>query len=73
MMNGPGFYCSAGDGQNVFYAPNAVTGPNWLNLIAANHAAYTYPVSGWTWYETEDLARMAMGLPSWDSLQLQAR
>ena len=72
MMNGPGFYCSAGDGQNVFYAANAVNGPNGLNLIATNHLTYTYPVSGWTWYETEDLARTAMGLPSWGSLQPQA-
>ena len=66
--NGPGFYRSTGDGQNVWYAANAVNGPNGVNLVAANHAAYVYPVAGWTWYADEDTARAAMGLPSWESL-----
>ena len=73
MMNGPGFYHDAGDGQNVIYAPNAVNGPNGLNLVAENHAAYIYPVAGWTWYSDEDTARAAMGLPTWESLQSSAQ
>ena len=69
QSSGPGFYRSAGDGQNVIYAPNAVNGPNGLNLTANNHATYSYPIAEWTWYETEAAARSALGLPSWESLQ----
>jgi len=63
MTTGPGFYKSAGDGENILYAPNSVTGPG-VNLLAANQATYTYPVNGWTWYTDEATARAALALPS---------
>jgi hypothetical protein len=62
-MNGPGFYKSVGDGQSVYYAPNSATGPGF-SLVAAQHATYTYPVNGWTWFSDENTARAALLLPT---------
>jgi len=67
MSNGPGFYKSVGDGLNVTYASNYVYSPGY-SLVAKTHinnpSAYVFPIDGWSWYDTEDAARTAMGLPS---------
>lgn len=64
---GEGFYKSCGDGVSVFYAPTSVTAPAFT-LLAENHAGYTYPQDGWAWFDSEDAARTAFGLPSVESL-----
>lgn len=40
-----------------------IHGPNGLRLLARDKDTYTYPVRGWVWYDNEDLARAALGLP----------
>ncbi len=70
-MNGQGFYISANDNVNVLYAPNAVYFPDGTSLMASNYTNYSYPINGWVWYDNEDLARAAMGLPSWESLNTE--
>lgn len=37
--------------------------PSGLSLTPANHTEHTYPVDGWTWFDTADEAAAAM-LPS---------
>jgi hypothetical protein len=32
------------------------------HLKRDEHATYTYPIDGWSWYESEDEARKALGL-----------
>lgn len=52
-MNNSGFYKK--DGSEMLYAPNIVEGPNYV-LIAANKDSYEYPVEGWIWTESEEVA-----------------
>lgn len=62
METGEGFYKSCWDGANLFYAPTSVTAPTFT-LLAEDHATYTYPQDGWSWFDTENAARAAFGLP----------
>jgi hypothetical protein len=71
-MNGQGFYISANDNVNVFFAPTAVYFPDGTNIMTSNYTNYTYPINGWTWYENEDLARAAMSLPSVEQIEANA-
>ena len=41
--------------SEILTAPNFVTGPSY-ELIAENYATYTYPVDGWYWFDSFDLA-----------------
>jgi hypothetical protein len=34
------------------------------HLKRDDHASYDYPVDGWSWYDSEDEAREALGFPS---------
>lgn len=45
-----GFYTT-----DLRYAANAVYGPNFT-LLASEKDTYQYPVNGWTWYDSRDLA-----------------
>jgi hypothetical protein len=36
----------------------------YYTLIANNHETYTYPVDGWYYFESEELAREFFGLPA---------
>jgi hypothetical protein len=60
MENTSGFYKD--DEGNLLFAPNGVTGPTY-DLQPINHEAYTYPVEGWYWFDTEAEAREFFGLP----------
>jgi hypothetical protein len=50
MENTSGFYKQNED-LTWEYAPNFVYGPNF-DLIKENKDSYTYPVEGWSWYES---------------------
>jgi len=65
-MNTSGFYKEQ-DGD-LFHGPNAVYNANFT-LLKELHETYTYPVDGWHWFETEELAREFFGLPEADEQQ----
>lgn len=62
-MNTSGFYKVQED--SLFYGPNAVYNVNFT-LLKDLHETYTYPVDGWYWFETEELAREFFELPETD-------
>jgi hypothetical protein len=55
-----GFYAASGNG--VIHAPNRVCAPTF-ELHRDLKDTYTYPVGGWTWFDSEAEARIAFGLP----------
>lgn len=60
-MDTSGFYTVDADG--VFHhAPNWVEAPGY-ELRRELKDTYTYPVSGWTWFDSVELARAAFGIP----------
>lgn len=61
MDNTSGFYKNE-DGLLLF-GPNGVSGP-LFDLHQANRTEYTYPVAGWSWFDTEEEARTFFGLPA---------
>jgi hypothetical protein len=63
-MNTSGFYSlnTQDDGQSLHYAPNKV-GCNTFELFKELHESYTYPIGGWTWFESEAEARIFFELP----------
>lgn len=50
------------DNGQLLYAPNSVFNADY-ELHANQHETYTYPVHGWTWFETDVEAREYFGLP----------
>ena len=54
-MSEAGFYKEQ-DGI-LLYAPEQVSGPDY-DLFAYIHDSYTYPVGGWTWFDTKEAARI---------------
>lgn len=54
-MNTSGFYNNKGE-----YAPNEIYGPSFV-LLAKNKDTYSYPVNGWTWYDSVEEAQQAEG------------
>lgn len=60
-MNTQGFYKFTND--ELFYGPNFVSNANY-ELITVNHEQYSYPVDGWYYFESEELAREFFGLPA---------
>jgi hypothetical protein len=58
-MDTSGFY-KLDDGVMI-HAPNAVVGAD-LELLRAEHASYTYPASGWYWFDTEAAALEYFGM-----------
>lgn len=50
------------DNGTLLYGANAVLNANY-ELFKENYAAYTYPVDGWYWFETEAAAREFFNLP----------
>ena len=63
-MNTSGFYSlnTQDNGQSLYYAPNKV-GCNAFELFKELHESYTYPIGGWTWFESEAEARIFFELP----------
>lgn len=60
-MSHPGFY-KREDGGQLMHAPAMVEGPGYL-LLADFRVEVTLPVDGWDWYESEEAARLALGVP----------
>ena len=55
-MNTPGFYKVDPSGI-VIYGPNYVFGPyDQYKLLREEKDAYTYPIDGWYWFDTEQEA-----------------
>ena len=46
----------------LLYAPNYVLNKDYT-LLKEEYENHAYPVDGWTWFESEDEARQAYGLP----------
>lgn len=63
-MNTSGFYSlnTQDDGQSLYYAPNKVYNKTF-ELLKELHESYTYPMGGWTWFESEAEARIFFELP----------
>jgi hypothetical protein len=58
-VKGPGFY-AVFDG--ILNYGTHIAGPDF-ELVASLHETYTYPISGWSWFENEADARTFFGLP----------
>jgi hypothetical protein len=62
-MNGSGFYSlNTQEPLLLLYAMNRVTSKNF-ELLKELHESYTYPIGGWTWFESEAEARIFFELP----------
>ena len=48
-----GFYKKQND--ELIYAPNIIEGNGYV-LLAQDKDAYEYPVDGWIWFESEEMA-----------------
>lgn len=59
MKNIAGFYKQ--NGEQLTCAPTAVRGPDF-ELIKAEKDTYSYPVDGWTWFDTLKDACLSFGL-----------
>jgi len=49
--------------QELLFAPNFVDNIAF-SLLRERHTEYLYPVEGWTWFNSEALAREAFNLPA---------
>jgi hypothetical protein len=57
-----GFYWYA-EGSKLAFAPNFVLNADY-HLKREEYTANTYPIDGWSWYNSEEEARVALGCPS---------
>jgi hypothetical protein len=49
--------------DNILYeAPNFVSLPIGIDLTVDNKDEHTYPVEGWYWFDTEELAKEFFGI-----------
>lgn len=71
MNDTGGFYSRDGNGYLLF-APNSVHGPDYT-LFRAEHASYSYPNHGWTWFEDQATAKVALGPKERPAPQPRAR
>ena len=60
-MDTSGFYTTNEQGE-LMHAPNYVIAPDFA-IYRDQREAYTYPVHGWTWFDSEAEARAAYNLP----------
>ena len=60
------------DGEELLVAPNFVRAPTF-DLFAEDKDTYTYPVEGWTWYDTLDQAMAGMQSVAVTITPLQAK
>jgi hypothetical protein len=51
------------EGAVVLYSPTVTVGPGYM-LVADERHEYTEPIDGWWWYNSEEEARAALGLPA---------
>lgn len=55
IINTSGFYKN--DNGNLLYAPNFVYGPyESYSLTKENKDTYSYPIDGWHWFESDQMA-----------------
>ena len=54
--NTDGFY-----NEEFLYAPNSVFFPDGTSVVKENKLTYTYPVNGWTWFDSIEDAYAAQG------------
>ena len=59
-MDTSGFYKLDGD---LFYGPNFVLNANY-ELRRETHDQHTYPIDGWSWFDSEEEARLFLDLPA---------
>ena len=59
-MRGAGFYKL--DGDMLLYGANFAVNANY-ELYKEQKDTYTYPVDGWSWYESEQAACSGNGIP----------
>ena len=59
-MNTSGFYKLDAD---LLYGPNFVLNANY-ELRRETHDQHTYPIDGWSWFDSEDDARLFFELPA---------
>ncbi len=62
-MDTSGFYKFDGD---LLFGPNFVLNRDY-ELRRATYTEHTYPVDGWSWFNTEEEARVFYGLPLKDN------
>jgi len=58
MNTDSGFYKLDPESNELLYGPNAIYGPGFT-LLKENYDEYTYPVDGWTWFDSENEAKIA--------------
>ena len=61
MEDTSGFYTTNDQGE-LMHAPNYVIAPDFA-IYRDQRTEYTYPVHGWTWYDSESDARAAFNPP----------
>ena len=59
MENTSGFYKLDGE---LLYGPHFVLNKDY-ELYRETHTEYTYPIDGWSWFDSEAEARVFYGLP----------
>ena len=59
-METQGFYKN--DNGTLLHGPNYVLNKNY-ELHAETKDQHTYPVDGWTWFDSEEEARVALNVP----------
>lgn len=59
-MDTSGFYKLDGD---LLYGPNFVLNANY-ELRRETHDQHSYPIDGWFWFDSEQEARLFLGLPA---------
>jgi len=59
-MDTSGFYKLDAD---LLYGPNFVLNANY-ELRRETHDQHTYPVDGWSWFDSKEQARSFFGLPA---------
>lgn len=57
----PGFYKN--ENGLLLYGPNFVLNKDY-ELRAETHEGHEYPVDGWSWFDSEEEARDALGIPA---------
>lgn len=57
-----GFYKFDEQFEQLYYGPNYVLNMDF-ELRAESHEDHEYPVGGWYWFDSEEEAREALGLP----------
>ncbi len=60
MDDTSGFYFK--DGDTLIFGPNWVTGPG-IELHRETKDEQTYPVEGWSWFDSQEEAYAFFGLP----------